>query len=138
MPGLTKKRPTRTSARITIEMPGAAIRVLEILPRDAQTALRMLEGIKLFPVAGRKDADEGPTLPWREAFSDVIAKHGGEVAAMVRAYRDAKGITQQQLADVVGLRKSNISEIERGKRPIGKGLARKLGLALDADYRMFL
>lgn len=136
MPVLTKKRPTKASARITIEMPGAAIRVLELQPRDAQTALRMLEGIKLLPAGALKN--EGPAIPWREALSGVLAKHGGEVAAMVRAYRDAKGLTQQQLADAVGLQKSNVSEIERGKRPVGKGLARKLGLALDADYRMFL
>lgn len=136
MPVLTKKRPTKAAARITIEMPGLATRVLDVLPKDAETALRMLEGISL--VAQKPKADNGPAVPWREALGDVLAKNGGEVATMVRACREAKDMTQQALADAVGLHKSNISEIERGKRPVGKALARKLAAALDADYRMFL
>ena len=104
--------------------------------KDAETALRMLEGISL--VAQKPEADEGPAVPWREALGDVLAKNGGEVATMVRACREAKNMTQQALADEVGLHKSNISEIERGKRSVGKALARKLATVLETDYRMFL
>jgi ribosome-binding protein aMBF1 (putative translation factor) len=119
-------------------MPGLAGRVLDVLPKDAETALRMLEGISFTAASRMQEADEGPAVPWREALGNVLAKHGGEVATMVRACREAKDMTQQALADAVGLHKSNISEIERGKRPVGKALARKLAAALDADYRMFL
>ena len=136
MPVLTKKRPTSpASARITFEMPGVAAQVLEVRPSDAKTALRMLEAIEIADVAKKI---EGEARPWREALGEVLERHGGEAAAMVRACRDAKGMTQQQLAEAVGVQKTHVSEIERGKRSVGKTLARKLGAALDVDYRMFL
>ena len=139
MPGLTKKRPTRALARITVEMPGASTCVLELQPQDAKAALRLLRGVVLMPAkAVDRAKNDEPARPWREVLGEVLNKHGGEAAAMVRACRDAKGLTQQQLAAAVGLQKSNISEIERGRRAVGKTLARKLAAVLDTDYRMFL
>ncbi len=136
MPVLTKKRPTNpASARITFEMPGVAAQVLEIRSRDAKIALRMLEGLK---IAVTSIGDEEPARPWREALGGVLDLHGGEAAAMVRACRDAKKMTQQQLAAAVGVQKTHVSEIERGKRSVGKALARKLATVLEVDYRTFL
>jgi len=47
-------------------------------------------------------------------------------------------ITQVQLADITGIPRRHISEIESGKRALGKERAKKLADALHVDYRMFL
>jgi plasmid maintenance system antidote protein VapI len=43
-----------------------------------------------------------------------------------------------QLSEMTGIPRRHISEMEHGKRPIGKETARKLAKALDCDYRVFL
>ena len=48
------------------------------------------------------------------------------------------GMTQAALAAVIGVHKSHISGMERGARPIGKGMAKKLGEALDMNWKVFL
>ena len=49
-----------------------------------------------------------------------------------------EGITQRELARLVGVPQRHLSEMERGKRPIGKEMAKKLGKALGIDYRVLL
>ena len=39
---------------------------------------------------------------------------------------------------MTGIPQGHISEMENGKRPIGKEIAQKLGKALNVDYRVFL
>lgn len=52
--------------------------------------------------------------------------------------RSKEGLTQRQLAAQTGIPQRHLSEMERGKRPIGKTRARVLGKALHTDYRLFL
>lgn len=47
-------------------------------------------------------------------------------------------MTQAQLAQKCGIRRENISLIERGKRPIGLAVAKKLAAALGMDYKEFV
>ncbi|MDR3089228.1 MAG: helix-turn-helix domain-containing protein [Desulfobulbaceae bacterium] len=54
-------------------------------------------------------------------------------ARMLRIRRDNAGLTQQQLVRTVGVSAQNISAMERGRRTIGRAMARKLAQALDAD-----
>jgi ribosome-binding protein aMBF1 (putative translation factor) len=89
------------------------------------------------------DATEGESLPedgekgWtlEEAFPEIAWNAGG---ASIRGGRAKEGLTQQQLADLTGIPQRHISEMENGKRPIGKETARKLAKALNVDYRVFL
>jgi ribosome-binding protein aMBF1 (putative translation factor) len=67
-----------------------------------------------------------------------VFPEGIKAAEVLRGARYREGLTQQQLAAQVGLKVSHISEMERGKRPIGKEMARRLAKALNADYRVFL
>jgi transcriptional regulator with XRE-family HTH domain len=39
---------------------------------------------------------------------------------------------------MTGIARRHISEMENGKRSIGKEIARKLAKALNCDYRVFL
>ena len=51
-------------------------------------------------------------------------------------YRDS--LTQVDLSKLAGIPRRHISEMENGKRPIGRQTARKLADALNTDPRMFL
>lgn len=70
------------------------------------------------------------------AIEEVFPGYGPKEA--LRGARRMADLTQQQLADMIGAAKSHVSEMERGKRPIGKEMAKRLAKALNADYRVFL
>ncbi|WP_368860855.1 transcriptional regulator [Desulforhabdus sp. TSK] len=57
---------------------------------------------------------------------------------MLVGARGKEGLTQKQLSVLTGIPQRHISEMENGKRPIGKETARKLGKALRAGYKVFL
>jgi DNA-binding XRE family transcriptional regulator len=71
-----------------------------------------------------------------EELSPEMAWNSGGVC--LRGGRGKEGLTQKQLAELTGIAQHHISEMENGKRPIGKETAKKLAAALDIDYRMFL
>lgn len=57
----------------------------------------------------------------------------------LRAYRTREGLTQKQLSALTDIPQHHLSEMENGKRGIGKERARKLAAALQiSDYRIFL
>lgn len=56
----------------------------------------------------------------------------------LRGARGLAGLTQAKLAEAAGVHKSHISEMERGVRPIGKEMAKRLGKALNMPYKVFL
>jgi DNA-binding XRE family transcriptional regulator len=59
-------------------------------------------------------------------------------ALALRVLRTRHKLTQQQLAAHVEVKQSHISEMERGKRPIGKAMAKRLAEALQADWKSLL
>jgi len=75
------------------------------------------------------------TIDYRDAFPEFAGK---EQQVAVRAYRVREGLTQDQLAKLTGIPRRHISDMENGRRPIGKENAKKLAQTLNADYRMFL
>ena len=80
-------------------------------------------------------AESSDSIPWREAFTEF---KGNEAGTLVSGYRHREGLTQIQLAELSGIPQRHISEIERGKRIIGKDRARKLADVLHCDYRGLL
>ena len=57
---------------------------------------------------------------------------------VIRGLRCRDGLTQQALAKLTGIPQRHISEMENGKRPIGKQNAHKLATAFNTDPRIFL
>ena len=57
---------------------------------------------------------------------------------ILRGARQRQGLTQVQLAGMIDAKPSHISEMEKGKRPIGKDMAKRLARALHTSYRVFL
>ena len=121
---LTKKHPTEGMVEICLRVP----------TRDSDrfmTAVRDLvakAGEQLRPVN-----DEGePLYSVEEVFPD---RSPGKMLVGARYRED---LTQQQLADLTGIPRRHISEIENNRRTIGKERARRLAQALRVDYRVFL
>lgn len=72
---------------------------------------------------------------------EFFRKHLGdrpEWAVNLHGARTREGLTQLQLAELTGIPQRHISEMENGKRSIGKERARVLAKALNTDYRHFL
>ncbi|OHD71164.1 MAG: hypothetical protein A2W19_15355 [Spirochaetes bacterium RBG_16_49_21] len=62
-------------------------------------------------------------------------KPGGHL----RAYRVSRGFTQPQLGKALrGISKQNISDMENGRRPIGKEVAKKLAEIFNTSVEKFL
>ncbi len=80
--------------------------------------------------------DTSDVVPWRDAYPEYSeAQLIGKAMAGAR-YRE--GMTQTQLAELTGIPQRHISEMENGKRPIGKEMAKRLGKALNIGYKTFL
>ena len=76
------------------------------------------------------------SVPWREAYHECSeAQLIGKALAGAR-YRE--GLTQMQLSELTGIPQRHISEMENGRRIIGKKMAKRLGKALNIGYRVFL
>lgn len=79
---------------------------------------------------GAKEVIE--SIPWEQAFPDYNA------SVALRGARHKESLTQKELAKLIGISQHHISEMENGKRPIGKEMAKKLSDVLHIDYRVFL
>ena len=77
------------------------------------------------------------TIPWREAAKKDLIKHS-ESGQMLRGARFKADISQKALAEEIGISQHHISEMENGKRPIGKEMAKRFAKFFDIDYRLFL
>lgn len=77
-------------------------------------------------------AEEPESVPWEEVHPDF----NGSVA--LRGARKREALTQKELARLVGISQTHISEMEHGKRPIGKEMAKRLAKVLKVNYRVFL
>lgn len=58
--------------------------------------------------------------------------------AALRVCRCSNRLSLAALAEVSGVPKGHLSQMENGKRPIGKRMAQKLADALGCDYRGLL
>ena len=73
--------------------------------------------------------------PWRECLGLKEDEEAGIVLAGCR-YRE--NMTQKELAQKLGVKQHHISEMENGKRSIGKKLAHRLAKILKTNYKVFL
>ncbi len=81
-------------------------------------------------------ADVSESTPVDELFEDLKEESLPGVALL--GARTKEGITQKQLSALTGIPQGHISEMENGKRTIGKKRARVLGKALKVGYKVFL
>ena len=77
------------------------------------------------------------STPWREVFKDEIEKYS-EAGLMLRGSRYKAEMTQKDVAAALDIRQNHISEMENGKRPIGKVMALRFAKLFKTNYRKFL
>lgn len=75
---------------------------------------------------------EAESVSWREVYPDFCPADG------LRGARIKEGLTQRALAALAGVPQRHISEMENGKRAIGKAMAKRLAEVLKIDYRVML
>ncbi len=73
-----------------------------------------------------------PNVPADQVFPESTP------GSVLRGARGLRGMTQAQLAQAVGVHVTNISEMERGLRTIGKQMAKRLAKVLEMPYKAFL
>ena len=81
----------------------------------------------------REVNEDGEELyTFEEVFPDA---HPGKV---VHGFRVRDGITQSELARLLGIKQHRISEIENKKRPITIEMAKRFAKVFGTNYRVFL
>jgi len=121
-----KKR--HTSVEVTIN---GESDIQFLLPRKA------LQELMSFLKPFKTTHDDDQFVRANEVFKDLHDKHG-KVGTTIRGFRSRDGMTQVELAEKLAIRQSHVSQMENGKRVIGKKLAQKLAKIFKTDYRLFL
>ncbi len=124
MQALTKK--PHTEKQVEVRFRGTQADVIKLR--------RLAQSLKVKDIT-EWELEEKDFYSVEEVFPEMSWNRGG---ACLRGARGKEGVTQKQLADQIGIAQHHISEMENGKRPIGKETARKLAVALHTDYRVFL
>jgi ribosome-binding protein aMBF1 (putative translation factor) len=111
---------------VTLARPGAKPRVFTVpaaLGRKMESFLKQAE-------------KEGGSIPAEIVFP-ALADDTMRPATALRGSRYKEGWTQAELAGRLGIRQNHLSEMENGKRPIGKNMAKKLAEVFECDFRVF-
>ena len=98
---------------------------------------KKLLAIKLLQTIDFKliDSGDGPAVPADRVLSEFTDNVPG---ACLKAARERQKFSQKQLCELTGIPQRHISEMENGKRPIGKKNARSFSEALNVGYKVFL
>jgi len=93
------------------------------------------QAIKTMDALGFQETSEA--IAWRKAFPEYTEQDFPGVVLRGARYRE--GLTQKELSDLTGIPQRHLSEMENGKRPIGKKNAQLLAKALNVpSYKVFL
>jgi ribosome-binding protein aMBF1 (putative translation factor) len=84
----------------------------------------------------RRQAAPSDSIPWIEAFPGLTDNDIPGHCLVGARYKE--GLTQVQLAKLTGIPQRHISEMENGKRTIGRQRAKQLADVLNVNYRIFL
>ena len=68
------------------------------------------------------------------ADDDIIERIGLNITII----RERRGLTQEKLAELAGLHRAYIGQIERGEKNIGLRNLEKIAKALDVDIRVLV
>ena len=83
------------------------------------------------------EKDDNTPVAWEVLAKDRIEKYK-KSGLVLRGMRYREGLSQKHLAEASGITQNEISNIENGKRTVGKKVAEKLAKVLNFDYRMLL
>ena len=81
--------------------------------------------------------EEGKSISSKDYLQDTYGDFP-RWAISLAGLRHRENLTQKQLGELINVNQSNISQMERGLRPIGKNIAKRLAKVFKTDYRIFL
>lgn len=84
----------------------------------------------------RCEDDDSP-VAWELLAKERIEKYK-KAGLVLRGMRYREGLSQKKLAEESGVTQNEISNIENGKRTVGKKIAKQLAQVLNFDYRLLL
>jgi DNA-binding XRE family transcriptional regulator len=114
---------------IKIEISEGKKTKLYLVPKSAANAVATL-------LDGLEESGEG-SVPAEDIFPNLKdpSKHP---MITFRGIRAKTGLTQKEIAERLEIAQADVSNIERGKRTIGKALAKRIEKEFGIDYRRFL
>ena len=119
----------RTKGEIKIQVGEKKARLF-IVPKDrADGIVRLLQDFEV--------QEDASLIPWRETVQDLIEKYT-EAGVALKGARAKAGLSQNELAEKLKIPQSHISDMENGRRPIGKKMAKRLAETLNVGYKVFL
>ncbi|MBW2664355.1 MAG: transcriptional regulator [Dissulfuribacterales bacterium] len=124
MPERTRESITTKFADICIRVPTAEVDRV----KSAFSQFLDLAGVQ-YSIPGN---DEEELVTWEEAFPELGP------GSVLQGARGREKLTQAELAKKIGVKPHHISEMENGKRAIGKDMAKRLARALNTGYKVFL
>jgi transcriptional regulator with XRE-family HTH domain len=111
------------------------VSVRDTVKSVTQCVLRVDDrSVRVAKAEARGSGVRGTLLHWHTDEGHAVlspANINGRVAASLRALRRARGLNQQDLAQLAGVTASAISQAERGERGLSLGTLDQLSLALD-------
>lgn len=119
----------RTNGEVKIQI-GENKSRLFLVPKDrAEGIVRLLQDFEV--------KDQGQAITWRESAQDLIKKYT-EAGVSLKGARAKADLSQNELAAKLKVTQSHISDMENGRRPIGKKMAKRLADVLNVGYKVFL
>lgn len=73
-----------------------------------------------------------------QLFFDNLDKKHTKAGALLKGLRLREGLSQIEFAKKIKVTQANLSNMENGKRPIGKIIAKRIEKAFGTNYRYFL
>ena len=83
-----------------------------------------------------KKTTEG-VISAREIFAD-LDRERTEAGALLKGLRARENLNQTEFAKKIGVSQANLSKMERGVRPIGKQIAKRIEEIFGVNYKYFL
>ena len=132
MSELMKKLPT-DALKIIVEKDKKKHRMFLVPKNKAQGVIAL---IKQFEVDNKINKDKAD-IDTMGIFFNLNQKYS-KPGAILRGARLKEGLSQKKLADQMKIAQTHVSEMEHGKRPIGKKMSQRFSKVLKINYKVFL
>ena len=132
MSELMKKLPT-DALKIIVEKNKRKHRMFLVPKSKAKGVISLIEEFEVNNEINTNTIDANTA----GVFSDLNQKYS-KPGAILRGARLKEGLSQKKLAEQMRIPQNHISEMEHGKRPIGKKMSQRFSKILKINYKVFL
>jgi hypothetical protein len=136
----TKTRRTKTAASKAISAKSAQLHTILLTNKTAEKTQYYKIPKTIFKTLKKYEVTDHETFDTIsiDGLMKKLSTGLPEWAENLKGLRLREGMTQVEFGEKLGIEQSNISAMERGKRPIGKEFAQKIARKFNIDYRLLL